>query len=268
VASAQEKAALTYNAASDYFDHPALGFWDRVGRRTVERLALPAGAAVLDVCCGTGASALQAAAVVGPSGSVLGVDLAEGLVTRARAKAAAAGLGNAHFRVGDMLNLDLADGSFDAVVCVFGIFFVPDVAAGVRALWRLVRPGGQLAVTTWGPRIFEPAMTAFWAAVGTERPDLVEAYQPWDRITAPGRLADYLQAGGVEGVTIEEEAGRQALGSPEDWWAIVLGTGYRATVEQLGPDAAARVKRICLDRIAREDIRAVETNVILALAPR
>jgi len=267
VTSAQEQAAHTYNTAADYFDHPALGFWDRVGRRTVERLALPTGAAVLDVCCGTGASALHAAAAVGPSGSVLGVDLAESLVARARAKAAIAGLANARF-VGDMLSLGLADESFDAVVCVFGIFFAPDVAAGVRALWRLVRSGGHLAVTTWGPRIFEPAMTAFWDAVATERAELVRAYEPWNRITEPSRLEEYLEAGGVDAATMEGEAGCQALGSPEDRWAIVLGTGYRATVEQLGPDAAARVKRACLDRIAREDIGAVETNVIFAVARR
>jgi SAM-dependent methyltransferase len=60
---------------------------------------------------------------------------------------------------------------FDIVICVFGIFFLPDMAAAVAELWRLVRPGGALAVTVWGPRFLEPATTAFWDAVGAERPD-------------------------------------------------------------------------------------------------
>ncbi len=109
---------------------------------------------------------------------MLGVDLAENLLTRARAKAAARGLRNLELRAGDMLDLRLPLASFDAVVCVFGVFFVPDMAAAVRALWHVVRPGGQLAITTWGPRCFEPVTTEFWSAVRAERPDLYRASTP------------------------------------------------------------------------------------------
>src|SRR5215813_9304948 len=73
---AKAKAAATYDAAADHFDDEPLRFWERIGRSTVARLGLPAGANVLDVGCGTGASALPAAQAVGPGGSVLGVDLA------------------------------------------------------------------------------------------------------------------------------------------------------------------------------------------------
>lgn len=65
---AKKKAAATYNAASDCYDHPANFFWERYGRRTVERLRLPFGARVLDVCCGSGASAIPAAETVGSGG--------------------------------------------------------------------------------------------------------------------------------------------------------------------------------------------------------
>jgi ubiquinone/menaquinone biosynthesis C-methylase UbiE len=81
------KAAITYNAAADHFDDGPLAFWDRYGRRTIERLALAVGASVLDVGCGSGASAIPAAATVGPQGRVLGVDLAERLLALARMKA-------------------------------------------------------------------------------------------------------------------------------------------------------------------------------------
>src|SRR5690349_23534118 len=122
---ATARAQAAYHAAADHYDQPALAFWNRFGRATVSRLGLRRGARVLDVCCGSGASALPAAEAVGPAGSVLGIDLAEDLLALARAKAAARGLGNAEFRVGDMLALGLAPAQFDAVVCVFGIFFVP-----------------------------------------------------------------------------------------------------------------------------------------------
>src|ERR1044072_4099222 len=74
---AQRRAALTYNAAADFYDTSPLGFWNYFGRKTVERLSLQTGSRVLDVCCGAGASALPAAELVGPDGKVTGVDLAE-----------------------------------------------------------------------------------------------------------------------------------------------------------------------------------------------
>ena len=113
---AKAKAAATYNAAADRYDDPANSFWERFGRATVERLRLSPGARVLDVCCGSGASALPAAETVGSKGFVLGIDLAEGLLRLARAKAAARGLSNVEFRVGDMLDLRLPEAPFDAVI--------------------------------------------------------------------------------------------------------------------------------------------------------
>ena len=72
---ARVRDATKYNAAADVYDDPANSFWERFGRKTVERLQLRSGASVLDVCCGSGASALPAAAIVGPSEFVLGVDV-------------------------------------------------------------------------------------------------------------------------------------------------------------------------------------------------
>ena len=187
------RASATYNTAADFYDDPANSFWNRFGRRTIERLRPHRGARILDVCCGSGASAIPAAEEVGPDGFVLGVDLAENLVELARGKASRRGLRNVEFRVGDMLVLQLPEERFDAVVCVFGIFFVPDMPAGVRTLWRLVRPGGKLAITTWGPRFFEPATTAFWEAVRTARPDLYKAFNPWDSM-------DYIRRSGIRSV--------------------------------------------------------------------
>src|SRR5262249_9722084 len=176
---AKEKAAATYDAAADHFDDEPLSFWDLVGKRTVTNLKLQAGAKVLDVGCGTGASALPAAQAVGKNGVVVGVDLASRLLERARTKAQTARLDNVEVRLADMTALDYPDNSFDAVVSVFSIFFVPDMEGLVRELWRMVRPGGKLAVTTWGPRIFEPAYSRWLIAVGKERPDLVTAFNPW-----------------------------------------------------------------------------------------
>lgn len=260
------RAALTYNAAADQFDAPALSFWDRISRRTVERMSLPSGARVLDACCGSGASAIPAAQAVGPNGRVLGVDLAENLLRLARMKALRSGLDHAEFRLGDIEALDPACENFDAVVCVFGIFFLPDMPAGVRHLWRFVGGGGQMAITTWGPRVLEPGNSAFWRAVRNERPALYKDYTPWDRINEPAALRAMLLEGGVQPHEVTAESGTQPLNSPEDFWTIVLGSGYRSVIEQLDLIARERVREAALNSISREGVRSIETNAIYAFA--
>ena len=263
---AQKKAAATYNAASDFYDHPANTFWGRYGRQTVERLQLARGERVLDVCCGSGASAIPAAEIVGPSGSVVGVDLAENLLALARSKAKARGLNNIEFRSGDMTQLPFAEDSFNVVVCVFGIFFVPDMEAAVRELKRVARVGGKLAITTWGPRFFEPASTAFWESVRSVRPDLYKGFNPWDRISDVDGVTSLLTAAGLENVEVVAESGFQPVNSPDDWWAMIMGSGYRGTISQLDPADQKRVRNANLDFIRRTSLRSLESNVVYATA--
>jgi ubiquinone/menaquinone biosynthesis C-methylase UbiE len=136
------RTKTTFKTASDYFDAPALSFWNRFGQQTIDHFW------VLDVCCGSGASAIPAAVGVGVSGYVVGIDIAESLLELGRKKSQQLGWENIEFRCGDFENLGLADESFDVVVCVFGIFFVSDMVQAIRGLWPMVRPGGKLAITS------------------------------------------------------------------------------------------------------------------------
>jgi ubiquinone/menaquinone biosynthesis C-methylase UbiE len=268
LAAAKLKAETAYNAAADYFDAEPLGFWARYGRRTVERLRLQHGAHVLDVGCGTGASALPAAEAVGPEGQVIAVDLAGELLKLGQAKAQTAGLQCVEFRRGDMTGLGFPDRHFDAVVCVFGIFFVPDMEHQVAELWRMVRPGGQLAITTWGARFWSPAYEIWLEAVRRVRPDLYTAFNPWDRITTPEAVYTLLHDGGAQNIDVAAEDGYQALRTPEDFWTIALGSGLRWTIDQMGAELAGEVKHEILDRLAAPGVDRVETNVIYAIAEK
>jgi len=265
---AKAKAATTYNAAADYYDDPANSFWERFGRATVERLRLPLGSRVLDVCCGSGASALPAAEMVGPQGSVLGIDLAANLLELARTKAVKRGLMNTQFRIGDLLDMHLSDTQFDAVICVFGIFFIPDMQAAVRALWHAVRPGGKLAVTAWGPRFFEPAATAFWNGVREVKPDLYKGFNPWDRISDPASLRALLREGGIERAEVIAEAGTHSIPSADAWWSAVLGSGFRGTVDQLDDTALKHIYEANVSYIQGSGTSSVEANVIYAIAQK
>jgi len=263
---AKVEVAATYNSAADHFDDVPLAFWDRFGRRTVDRLDLKAGSTVLDVGCGTGASALPAAAHVGLGGSVVGVDLADNLLELARAKAAERGLNNVEFRLADMTDLGFPAKRFDAVVSVFSIFFVPNMEALVCELWRMVRPGGKLAITTWGPRIFEPAYTVWRDLVRAERPDLYCAFNPWDRITSPEQMQELIRGGGVPHAEVVSESGRQPLRSPEDWWTVVMGSGLRSTMDAMDAETATRIHDRSVNWLRDNAIESIETNVIYGVA--
>lgn len=119
--------------------------------RLVQMVALQPGERVLDVACGTGLVTFPAAAAVGPGGSTLGVDISDGMIETAR-KMAAAQAGNVSFERMGAEHLDLPDGSFDAVLCAFGLMYVPDPLTAVREMYRVLAPGGRAAAAVWGER--------------------------------------------------------------------------------------------------------------------
>jgi ubiquinone/menaquinone biosynthesis C-methylase UbiE len=258
----------TYNAAADHYDRPALSFWDRFGRRTIERLPIVAGMHVLDVCCGMGGSALPAAERVGSSGRVVAVDLAQNLLHKGNKRAAERGLTNIEFRRADLEDLPFEDQSFDAVVCVFGIFFVPDLHGAIRGLWRLVRLSGFLAITIWGAKMFDPADGTFWEAVRQEDPELLKSIKPWNKIVEPDPLRALLIECGVTDPEVVAEPGIHPLNSPEDWWTIVLGSGYRSTVEALAPSVRERVRGATIEAVRRQKIREIRADVVYAIGRR
>ena len=260
------RVAAIYDSAADGYDAPPLSFWDRFGRRTIERLRLESRMRVLDACCGSGASALPAAAGVGADGQVLAIDLSERLLARGRQRAARLGLRNVQFQRGDLEKLGPPERSFDVAVCVFGIFFVPDMAAGVRALRRQVRPGGRLAITTWGEGVFEPADGIFWEAVARVRPDLHRTFQPWQRLGDPAKLRELLEEAGVQGSEITLEEGRHPLASAEAFWDLVLGSGYRGAVDSMTEGERAAVRKDVLSALRAGQVTAINANVLYAAA--
>ena len=262
------KVAATYDAAADLFDAPQLGFWARHGRSTVERLALKPGSRVLDVGCGTGSSALPAAQRVGPDGCVLGVDLSENMILRARRKAAALGLVNTTFAVADMTEAERLGDGFDAVISVFSVFFVPDVERQIERLRCLLRPGGSLAVTVWGPNAFEPAVSLFREELHRFRPDLLTGMRPWERYTEPEALTRLFSDTGASEPSVAQLPDRQPLVEPDDFWTIAMGSGFRWEIEQLSRDQRATLRGRLRERIRSQAVTEIETSALIAVSRR
>jgi len=261
----QDRVVATYTAAADTFD--ALPFWHEYGRRTVRRLALVPGARVLDLCCGTGAATLPAARAVGPSGSVLGVDLTPALVERARALAAAAGLTHAQFVIGDVETLTYPSGSFDAVLSVFGIFFMDDMAGVLRRAWSWLTPGGRLAITVWGEVVLAPGEPLFWDAVRREDASL-QSVSPAERLTTPAALQELFAQAGLPRPEIATEGWRMPLASPEAFWPVIMGTSNRGVFDALSPAARVRVRSFVDDELRRQGVQGLDMEALVAVAAR
>ena len=109
--------------------------------------ALAPGEVVLDLGSGGGFDALLAAREVGDRGRVIGVDMTEEMLARARKNAATAGARNVEFRAGKIEALPVEDASVDVVISNCVINLVPDKAQAFREVHRVLRPGGRMVIS-------------------------------------------------------------------------------------------------------------------------
>ncbi|MEA2176885.1 MAG: hypothetical protein QOG77_182, partial [Solirubrobacteraceae bacterium] len=135
---------------ADYADGRTAALADRL-----LALCAPApGDRVLELACGPGGLGLAAAARVAPGGEVVLSDVVPAMTAIAGRRAA--GVSNVRTRVLDLEAIDEPDGSYDVVLCREGLMFATDPGAAALEMRRVLRPGGRVGVSVWGPRERNP----------------------------------------------------------------------------------------------------------------
>lgn len=119
------------------------------GRTAMDALAAAPGDSILDLGCGTGITTVELAARVGPAGSVLGVDISEGMLARARTREPSPDAGRVEFRCADVQTHDFAGEKFDGAFSRFGVMFYSEPVTAFANVRRSLKPGAKLAFACW-----------------------------------------------------------------------------------------------------------------------
>lgn len=195
----KEYTRTTWNQAAK----PYLGFMSRLRpfhNELVRRLRPKRGERILDLACGPGEPAITLAQRVGKEGQVLGVDLAEKMVSLARRSAREGGVDNVEFRVMNCEKLRLPAGSFDAVVSAYGFQIFTDPEKAAVEAYRVVRPGGRVAACIWSTGDRVPYLDAIIGPMLAHAEPDENGYIPTPyEIGGKGEMVRFLEKSGFRG---------------------------------------------------------------------
>jgi ubiquinone/menaquinone biosynthesis C-methylase UbiE len=224
---------------------------------------------VLELACGPGGAGLAVAQRLAPNGEVVLSDVADEMTSVAAARAAALGLSNVRTRQLDLERIEEPDASYDVILCREGLMFATDPAGAAREISRVLRPGGRVALTTWGPRERNPWLGLLIGAVkaqtGAPAPHAAGGSgASCANSGIPGafsladseQLAHLLSDAGLADVVVSELPVPLRAGSFEEWWtrSCALAAPLARVVASLSDDAVQAIR----DR-AQEAAHAYET---------
>ena len=239
-----------WTAHADFVDARGGPMAERMLEATRPRL----GERVLELASGPGGVGLAAAALVAP-GEVVVSDIAAEMTAIAAARAAALGLTNVTTRVLDLERIDEPSESFDIVLCREGLMLVPDPARACGEIRRVLRTGGRLALTVWGPRERNPWLAVVFDTV-TEQ---LGAPTPPPGIPHPfslddaDRLAVLLAGAGLTDVEVGELSTPYRAASVDEWWdrTAALAGPLARRLRGLPEDAARALRARAGEAISR-----------------
>ena len=160
---------LAWNLVSSGYAQDNLSHFIAYSKDALDLAAVDATDRILDVAAGPGSLAVQAAKRVA---EVHALDFSPEMLAQLNARVAEAKLSNVVAREGDGQALPYADGSFSAAFSMFGLIFFPDRARGLRELWRVLRPGGRVVISSWQPMTRVPLLVSVFEALAAELPSM------------------------------------------------------------------------------------------------
>jgi ubiquinone/menaquinone biosynthesis C-methylase UbiE len=195
---------------------------------------------VLDVACGTGAVSMLVAPLLGPSGTLVGIDFSRGALEIAR-KSVPSG----HFIEMDAENIGL-EIKFNRILCQYALMFFPEPARVLRRLLMLLKAGGRLAVAVHGTPEGTPYFSTIMEPVLRYIPDIRPEGTPTvHRFGNKAELRGVIAGAGFSDVSIKEFVFDYEAGTFDQYWSDYMSTtasSIRATIEGKGADVVATIR--------------------------
>ncbi len=217
-----------------------------VTARMLDLAAPRPGERVLELACGPGGPGFAAAALVAPHGDVVVSDVSPAMTAIAGRRAKALGLEAVNARVLDLEQIDEPDEAFDVVLCREGLMLVAGPVRAAREIRRVLRPGGRLVLSVWGPRAANPWLGLVFDAVSAQLgapmppPGVPHPFSLDDR----DRLAGVLSAAGLVEVATTELPTPYRAATTNEWWSrtAVLAGPLAHRLAALTPEQAVQLR--------------------------
>src|SRR3990167_1691132 len=191
--------------------------------------ALQSGERVLDVACGTGIVARQAAPLMGAGGQVVAVDMNPAMLGVARALQAPSGA-TITWQEGNAMALPFPDGAFDVALCQHGLQFVPDRAGAVREMRRVLAPGGRALVIVLQALARHPVFEALMESVARNLSLPVSAVMTPFALCDADELRTLFTAAGFKKVDIIPESTVVRFPEPERFVPLAVTSSAAAEI--------------------------------------
>lgn len=255
------------NAPENYerFFVPTIGA--PLANELIDIAALRLGERVLDVACGTGAVTRLASQRVGTTGTVSGLDVNPGMLAVARSATPPGMLIEWHEASAE--GMPLPDASFEVVLCQMGLQFMPDKAAALREMRRVLVPGGRLILNVPGPtpRLFAIMGEALARHIGPEASGFVNHVFSLHDTT---ELQKLMSGAGFRDVSAQADTKLLRLPAPEEFlWQYVHSTPLAGVVAQVDDERRTSLERDVVEKwreFVKDGGLMIQVRIVVATA--
>jgi ubiquinone/menaquinone biosynthesis C-methylase UbiE len=236
-----------FSRAASTYDQVGFRFFYYFGKRIVELMDIQKNDKILDVASGRGAILFPAVNKVGPHGSVIGIDIAEGMVQKTTEEIKKYEYSNAKMLQMDAENLEFQDNSFDIILYGLCIFFFPQYEIALNESFRVLKPNGRIGISTFCRTTYEVNVWIY---------ELVEQYLPKNKREKQHEEEDndysifetiegmqkVLTKAGYKEIYNKVEEKNFVCPNAEELWKFLWSAGYRRALEQIDSENLEKLK--------------------------